>query len=398
MKQSLLLFILVFTSISGFADKYIWNQKASYPLGGRHRCTAISIGNKGYLGLGHVNSGSISIAYHDWWEFDPATNSWTQKADYPQDRFAVVGFTIGNKGYIGSGNEQSFGDRNEFYQFDPVLNVWTTKANFPFPAGGNIAFEIGGTGYMGLGNGYGLYSYNPITDIWTSVSVPISPADYSSVFVLNNKAYILPQSSNQLYEFNPATGITNLKASFIGLPRYAATGFAVRGQGYIGFGQVYDVSSGTWNQVKDFYFYDPILDVWDTIPKSFPGVRRNFCPSFVIGDNAYMGTGSNGTNLSDVWAYEWKVSVGIDEQNKQNLISIYPNPTSENLTIKLSDEQLQLNPIFKLFQLDGKEVFSETIINNQSVFNISKLSKGIYISTITNSTYKQIVSQKIIIN
>jgi hypothetical protein len=45
--------------------------------------------------LGHKN---------DFWEYDPATNAWTQKANFAGlARETPVGFAIGNKGYIGCG-------------------------------------------------------------------------------------------------------------------------------------------------------------------------------------------------------------------------------------------------------------------------------------------------------
>ena len=41
----------------------------------------------------------------DFWEYDPVGNTWTQKADFGGTaRYAAVGFSIGNKGYIGTGH------------------------------------------------------------------------------------------------------------------------------------------------------------------------------------------------------------------------------------------------------------------------------------------------------
>ena len=57
-----------------------------------------SIGSKGYIGTGY---GGLR---NDFWEYDPATNAWTQKAD-----FAGVARAYGSrifhrsKGYIGTG-------------------------------------------------------------------------------------------------------------------------------------------------------------------------------------------------------------------------------------------------------------------------------------------------------
>ena len=54
--------------------------------------------------------GSIAITVivmSDWWEYDPATNSWSQKADYignnGNGNYGVIKMTIGNFGYLAGG-------------------------------------------------------------------------------------------------------------------------------------------------------------------------------------------------------------------------------------------------------------------------------------------------------
>ncbi|MBS1637367.1 MAG: T9SS type A sorting domain-containing protein [Bacteroidetes bacterium] len=386
--------VCLLLSLYAYSDKFVWNQKAPYPSFARHRCCAFTIGNKGYMGTGHINSGTISQAYTDWWEYDPATDSWTQKADYPLPRFACSAFTIGNKAYMGAGNEQNFGGRDEFFEFDPLQNTWTPKASFPVAAGGNIAFAINGKGYMGLGGGSSIYMYDPALDTWTPSSANIPASDYSSCFVINNKAYVLPAWSNTFYMYDPATNSTVTKAPFIGDGRYAAASFAVRGQGYIGMGW----SSVTSNLLKDFYFYDPATDTWDTIPKAFPGVRRNYVPSFVIGDNAYFGTGSNGTNLGDIWGYEWKLSVGVDEKSLSAGISLYPNPTRDYLTVHVSDKALGLHPVLSIYQFDGKLVSEQTLQQETSRVNTSSLPEGAYMTVIHTAGGNILCHEKLIKN
>lgn len=391
MKKITILAVLMLLSLAGFCDKYVWNQKANYPSFPRHRCAAFAIGNKGYMGIGHINSGLISDDYHDWWEYDPATNSWTQKADYPVDRYGTATFVIGNKGYMGTGQKQSAPDQKEFYEFDPIANTWTQKADFPMISAGNVGFAIGGMGYMGLSSGTGLYKYNPTTNIWSVVSTTLTANDYSGFFVINDKAYIVPAYTTTMYMFDPITGLMTSKAPFIGPARYGSTSFALKNQGYIGFGD------GAIDY-KDFYVYDPVTNVWDTIPKAFPGVRRFYAPSFVIGDNAFIGTGTNGTNLGDMWAYEWKVSVGIKENNSKNEISVFPNPTSEFLNFKIENLNYDSNMLFKLFSLNGKEILVTEINESKLNCDVSSISKGVYIATILDKNQNVLYSKQLIIN
>ena len=396
-KTIILIFNLILITNVIKADKFVWNKKENLPgTLGRHRASAISIGNKAYFGLGHVSSGVADIGYDDWWEFDPATNSWTQKANYPIISHGAVGFTIGNKGYMGSGTSEVIGSTNLFYEFDPVANIWTPKANCPLSGDGHISSSINGLGYIGLGfGGAGLYSYNPITNTWTLATNSMPGGWWGVSFTLNNKIYYVPSYSSTLYEYDPLTNIVTTKAPFPGIDRTAAAGFSVRGLGYVGLGTTgFD---GPYD-LKDIYMFDPVLNVWDTIPKSFPGARRHFVPCVTIGDNVFLGTGTNGTNLSDIWGYEWKISVGINEYEKGNEINVFPNPTTEILNIHLSKEQLTSNATFYLFSLDGKEVLQSKLTNLETTINVTELSKGNYFFTIIDSNSKITASKKIIIN
>ena len=242
---------------------------------------------------------------------------------------------------------------------------------------------------MGISSGTGLYRYDPTLDTWTAVSTPITSSDYGSIFVISNKAYIVPAYSTALYMFDPLTGLTTNKAPFIGPIRYGSSSFALKGQGYIGFGDYLTT-------YKDFYFYEPSTDSWDTIPKAFPGGRRFYAPSFVIGDNAFIGTGTNGTNLGDMWAYEWKISVGIKEAIKQNEVSVFPNPTSDFINIKIPNFTSDL--ILKLFTISGKEIVVKEI--NQSLFScdITSVASGIYFVAIIDKNQHILFNEKLIIN
>lgn len=67
---------------------------------GRKNAVGFSIGSKGYIGTGK----NVETYFKDLWEYDPLTNSWTQRADFGGgDRENAVGFNVGNKGYIGTG-------------------------------------------------------------------------------------------------------------------------------------------------------------------------------------------------------------------------------------------------------------------------------------------------------
>src|ERR1041384_7930203 len=98
MKRILFSGLISLICISGFSQG-TWTQKADLGGTGRYFPVGFSIGTKGYIGTGY------NTTYrNDFWEWDQATNVWTQKADFAGTaRYAAVGFAIGTKGYIGTG-------------------------------------------------------------------------------------------------------------------------------------------------------------------------------------------------------------------------------------------------------------------------------------------------------
>jgi N-acetylneuraminic acid mutarotase len=131
-----------------------WTRKADFPGIPRNDAIGFSIGTKGYVGTGEGLSSPF--VYNDFWEYDPSTNTWTRKADFPgTPRAGAVGFSTSSKGYIGTGYDAGANYTNltnDFWEYDPTTNTWTQKASF---VGGSrawaIAFSIAGKGYLCTG-------------------------------------------------------------------------------------------------------------------------------------------------------------------------------------------------------------------------------------------------------
>ena len=162
--------ILLAVGLSNSHAQDTWTQKADFGGTGRYGAVGFSIGSKGYIGTGNDASGPFGYV-KDFWEYDPATNAWTQKADFGGgDRGFAVGFSIGSKGHIGTGIFAG----NDFWEYDPATNAWTQKADF----GGTarwlaIGFSIGDKGYIGTGSDFSgfvtkeFWEYDPATNAWT---------------------------------------------------------------------------------------------------------------------------------------------------------------------------------------------------------------------------------------
>src|SRR5687768_11906654 len=98
MKKTQLSFLFLLAEFSCLFSQGTWTQMANFGGTARWRAVGFSIGTKGYIGTG--NDG---VDKNDFWEWDQATNVWTQKANFTGTaRSGAVGFSIGTKGYIGT--------------------------------------------------------------------------------------------------------------------------------------------------------------------------------------------------------------------------------------------------------------------------------------------------------
>lgn len=284
-----------------------WCREMDFKPGTRTNAVGFTIGNKGYLGTGVDAS---NVRYNDFWEFDPVQNSWNQKASLPgTERFDAVGFSVGGKGYIGTGWEgnEYF---NDFWEYDPVVNQWIQKDTF---AGGkrcySYCFTIGNKAYLGAGRKWDFSSpsdfweYDPQTDVWTE-KVGVIAGGSVAAFSIGNKGYAgLGQSGaaqKYFWEYDPGSNSWTAKGNFPGAARFSVAAFTINNKGYIGLG--YDSE----NNFKDFWEYDPQTDTWQQIP-DFGGESRGYVVSFSIGNSAYVGIGSQGNNggvnMNDFWVY-----------------------------------------------------------------------------------------------
>jgi N-acetylneuraminic acid mutarotase len=307
---------LIGMDVSGQADS--WTRKSDIGGSARMNAVAFSIGNKGYLGTGLsylvVNNVNTEVYNDDFWEFDPATNIWTQKANFPGGpRWRATAFSIGSRGYVGTGitDNNYSNSNNDFWEFDPYYNVWTRKADF---AGGlrqsAVGFRIADKGYIGTGGDQfnllaDFWQYDPATDSWTK------KADYagnqtrgSAVgFNIGDKGYIGTGSgdsaTHDFWEYDPVTDSWIEKAHLPAAERQGAVGFSVGDRGFVGTGL--DNNSAVHS---DFWEYNPFTNSWKQ-RTDFPGPARCFGIGFSAGYKGYIGTGvsQQGPLTKDFWEY-----------------------------------------------------------------------------------------------
>ncbi|MCY7410604.1 MAG: fibronectin type III domain-containing protein [Chitinophagales bacterium] len=293
---------LLITACCGFlqtikADQ--WTQKADfagvYVLG---YSAAFSINGKGYFGTG----GGLKQL----WEYDPNSDTWMQKADFGgEGREAAVGFAIGSKGYIGTGENGSGNRYKDFWEYDPQLNQWQQKADFSGTKRAfAFSFSIGTKGYVGggiTGTAYkgDFWEYDSQTNAWSQ------KADFGGgvrigamSFVIGEEGYVCAgrgsDYKNDLWQYDVSANGWTQRDDLPGSPRVTGIGFSIGSLGYVGLGE-------NMGYFDDFWEYDPLLDSW-TQKTDYGGTGGPACSAFVIDNKGYVGI-TAGNNYKEFWQY-----------------------------------------------------------------------------------------------
>jgi N-acetylneuraminic acid mutarotase len=369
--SALLLSLLILSAQAG-----PWTQMASMGGLGRHRAFSFSIGSHGYVG-GGWNS---NVFYYDMWEYDPATNSWAQKANLPTYMWSDPAFGIGNKGYVVEGGYT--------YMYSPLSNTWNI-VNFSSPSAtyyDQLKFTINGKGY--ICDGYAIWEFNPQTNNWTSVYTISFPFYGDLGFAANNKGYFVDVYYNTCFEFDPASVSVVMKTP-MPASNSQATSFGVNGKGYVGLGQV------GIDDVREFYEYDPLTDSWRGINRMEGDAREN-ATAFTIGNTAYVACGTNGINHNDLWQFDNTKVTGIADKQDANVFSVFPNPSVDGkFFVKQEGSELK-NMSAQIFDATGKLLRVEKIAQN-SVIDLSAEPNGNYHLVLLDADQHAIASKKLLL-
>lgn len=399
MKKLTVLTLSLSLSLSLLKADY-WTQKASFGGNLRSFPFSFSIDNKGYMG-GGINYDLGNVFFLDFWEYDPATDAWTQKADFAGNgSHGGIGFSILNKGYAGTGYNSSFVFSEEMFEYDPALNTWTQIADFGGgPRLGAASFTIGNKGYAGTGYSQStpcndLWEYDPMTNVWTQKNNLASSRVDAISFSINNKGYWgcgynQPDFLIDFWEYDPATDSWTQKADFGGIARSDAASFCIGNKGYVGVGEGAVIGS----DLNDFWQYDPSTNQW-TQKASFPGIARDEPVYFSIGNTGYIGLGYHYgiAYYNDFYEYSPDSTTGIsDPPEADSDFTISPNPASEFLVI--SSEFREENQIkISITDVTGKSVFENKLTCKTLHFKLQNLNfpDGIYFVEVSDSKQKVI--------
>jgi len=248
-------------------------------------------------------------------EYDPGTNTWTQKASSAGNYHGQSIASANGKVYLlGGGRPAGKGyiTFNTVEEFDPQSNTFRARASMPtaryyFASAtmNGIIYAIGGLYYNYSWTGTAknvMEAYDPATDTWSTKATMTTARYYHSAAAANGKIYVIggynggPLSSVEVYDI--ATDTWSSKSAMT-TARYGLSAVEVNGRIYAIGGR--GVSDPYFSLIEE---YNPSTDTWTTM-LSLPSTQAEHASVTMDGYVYIMGGRSSSTSgyLSTVLKY-----------------------------------------------------------------------------------------------
>jgi N-acetylneuraminic acid mutarotase len=181
-----------------------WTTRADLLIG-RNQLASSVVNGKIYAIGGYPSDGTSPAIVE---EYDPASDSWVRKADMPTPRNALSACAVNGRIYAIGGAiwDPVTGTTtlSAMEEYDPATDTWTTKADLPMPTfnaatavvNGKI-YAIGGRGALTQTPGADLTTlssimkYDPATDTWTKEGDLRVPRTALSASAVDGTIYVV---------------------------------------------------------------------------------------------------------------------------------------------------------------------------------------------------------------
>jgi hypothetical protein len=288
----------------------------------------------------------------------------------------VTPLAINSKGQVFSGFTKLFKlvDNKWAQQSTGTLGTGNIDLVEVDPSNDNIMYVINGTQLFKSTDG-GVNFTNAYSASANISSLTVHSSDSNIVYITTAGT-----SGQAMKSTNGGTSFTNIAS---GLP--AIGKFCIKHQG------------GTVNNPLfvgtnlGVYYYDDSTTSWTPFDTNLPNTKVSDLEINYVDKNITASTFGRGV---------WRTSLPstlASEEFEQNIVSIYPNPSSEIFNIKLGDIQPKS---LDVTDISGKIIYSKKVFdntnNNDTQINLSNMSNGVYFIKI--ATDRKSVTKKIIKN
>jgi N-acetylneuraminic acid mutarotase len=293
----------------------IWTKKHPLPAS-RAEVYATAVNNKVYVVGGQ--SGDRADTYINS-EYDPATDSWRERAGMPHGMNHTALTSLDGKLYAAGGFAFPIhiGAHDLFFSYDPATDQWKNLAPLSSPRASIGLVAVDGKIHAIGGRGLDKVTvathevYDPATNKWTPAAPLPVARDHAGAVVVDGKIHIIggrtkEPADNTTYHdiYDPKTDTWSQGAP---LPEPRSAGAAVYYHGLILY------VGGECNHNAPFDLneaFDPKTGHWSGLAP-IPGARHGFGGA-VVDDTAYFAGGwTGGTRCADnptdaLWAFNLK--------------------------------------------------------------------------------------------
>lgn len=102
------------------------------------------------------------------------------------------------------------------------------------------------------------------------------------------------------------------------------------------------------------------------------------------------------SNSRDMGAFEYEGFLGVDDTQEIELSTIYPNPSTGQITIGIANSIAADNIKLNVYSMTGNLVYQSSLIAGDNSINLNNLNTGVYLLNINSKNKSQ--SHKLIIN
>ena len=199
--------------------------------------------------------------------------------------------------------------------------------------------------------------------------LPFSTTWGVQCITLNGKGYI--KNGYFLYEYDPVLNTFTAKTSYPGTTPERPRVFAQDGNLFYVGGM-----DASWTWSSEVWRYSPADDNWFQM-EEFPGTTRRWAVAVNIGNRAYYGLGTNGTNFHDWWEFSAQADL---EEFKLDEFDVFPNPVLDHVTFTSNENQTFE---IEIYNYVGELISRLSTKNGQCYYRRQNEPAGSYIYKVT---------------
>ncbi|WP_353083770.1 T9SS type A sorting domain-containing protein, partial [Flavobacterium sp.] len=115
-----------------------------------------------------------------------------------------------------------------------------------------------------------------------------------------------------------------------------------------------------------------------TINDNSKTIQQTTDGGYIIAGNTTSNDGDASGNQggSDIWIVKLSSFLGLEETSNNNLVSLFPNPVTNVLNLKL-ENNIEINT-YTISNIEGKIIDQGLLNENNTAINVEQLSKGVY--------------------